>query len=94
MSVVGSRWVDGAPVGGSVVGGSVEHLSVGRWAVVGGLSVGGGRWLVGGRWFCNTPYRKHELFFLNELSLVLIGIKQIQSILNVQKYQGDAKLYI
>ena len=37
MSVVGSWWV-----GGSVVGGSVEHLSVGRWAVVGGLSVVGG----------------------------------------------------
>ena len=72
MSVVGSRWVGGAPVGGSV---------------------GGGRWPVGGRWFCNTPCRKHELFFLKELSLVLIGTKQIQSILNAKKYQGDAKLY-
>ena len=46
LSVVGGRWntcrlVGGrlSVVGGSVVGASVKHLSVGRWLVVGGLSV-------------------------------------------------------
>ena len=40
-SVVGCRWVSGALVGGSVLGGLVEDLSVGRWSVVGSLSVVG-----------------------------------------------------
>ena len=48
----------------SVIGGSVEDLSVSRWSVVvgrwvGGTLVGGsvdgGQLPVGGRWFCNTP---------------------------------------
>ena len=44
----------------SVVGGSVEDLSVGWWSVVGGsvedLPVD--QWsVVGGRWFWNTPFK-------------------------------------
>ena len=42
-------WVLWSPVGGSVVRGSAEELSVVRWS-----SVGGG-WCFTGRWFCNTP---------------------------------------
>ena len=63
-----SRWL--------VIAGSVEHLTVGRWSVVGGLWVGGalvgGQWVggtnvggsvVGGRRFCNTPGLKWFHFF-------------------------------
>ena len=51
LSVVGGQWSTCSWVGcrSSVVGGSVEDQSMGRWLVV------GGRWPVGRRWFCNTP---------------------------------------
>ena len=46
--MIGDRWVDGGPLGGSagwwsVVDGSVEDLSLGRWFVV-RRSIVGGRW--------------------------------------------------
>ena len=37
VSVVGGRWVSGGLVGGSVVSGLVEDLSVCRWTAVDGL---------------------------------------------------------
>ena len=55
----------------SVVGGSVEGLSVGRWLVV------GGRWPVGGWWFCNTPMFVMVLntaLFTPELSRCVISL--------------------
>ena len=50
--MVGSRWVDGRPGRGSVVGGLVDHFLVSRWSVVGGRWVRGqsvGRSVVGCR---------------------------------------------